>query len=59
MNKAMDRIKQAWNENPLAVLAVGALVANAAAKLMEANNHRQNAKSWEMEVARRSMMKNR
>lgn len=59
MNKAMDKIKQAWNENPLAVLAVAAVVATAAAKLMDANTARHNSRAWEMEVARRTMMKNR
>jgi len=57
MKKVTDRIKQAWEDNPLAVLAVGALVANAAAKLIEANTARHNSRTWEMEVSRRRMMK--
>jgi len=57
MKKVTDRIKQAWEDNPLAVLAVGALVANAAAKLIEANTARHNSSTWEMEVSRRRMMK--
>ena len=57
MKKVTDRIKQAWEENPLAVLAVGALVANATAKLIEANTARHNSRTWEMEVSRRRMMK--
>lgn len=57
MNRAMDRIKQAWNENPIAVITVAAFAATAAAKLMDANTARHNAKSWEMEVQRRNMMR--
>lgn len=57
MNKAFDKIKQAWNENPLAVIAVAAVAATAVAKLMDANTARHNAQAWQIEVNRRAMMK--
>jgi len=59
MNKAWDKIKQTWEENPLLVIVIATAAATAASKLVDANTARHNAKSWEMEVARRTMMKNR
>lgn len=56
MNDWKTRLKQAWNDNPLAVIFVATLAAGAAAKLMDANTSRQNAKSWEKEVDRRRMV---
>lgn len=57
MKKVTDRIKQAWEENPLAVIVVGTFAANAASKLLDAHTARKNSQTWEMEVARRRMMK--
>lgn len=57
MNDWKTRIKQAWNENPLAVIAIAALAATAAAKVMDANTQRQNAKVWAREVDRRVMVR--
>lgn len=59
MHKATDRIKQAWNENPLAVIAIAALAATAAAKLMDASTNRLKEKTWAKEVDRRIYMKSR
>jgi len=56
MNKAWNKIKQTWEENPLVVIGIGAVAVNAAAKLMDANTRRQNARSWEIEVERRNRM---
>ena len=53
LKNAQLRIKQAWDENPLAVIAVGALAVTAAAKLMDANTNRVNAHAWKKEVDRR------
>lgn len=53
MNKAWDKIKQKYDEDPLSVLVVGALVATAAAKLLEASTARANSRTWEKEVRRR------
>jgi hypothetical protein len=59
MNKALDKIKQAWDENPLAVIFVATLAATAAAKLLDASTARSNARTWAKEVDRRTMMKMR
>lgn len=59
MTKAMDKIKQVWNENPLAVIVIGAVAVTAVAKLMDANTARNNSHAWSREVDRRMMMKNR
>jgi hypothetical protein len=56
MKKAKDKIKQAWEENPLAVVAVGAVAATAAAKVLQAVTEAQKARTWEKEVDRRRMM---
>lgn len=53
MNKAMDRLRQAWEENPIAVIAVASLAATAAAKLLDASTARSNARAWSKEVDRR------
>lgn len=55
MQTAMDRIKQAWNENPLLVIAVGAMAATAASKLINASTERTRARTWAIEVDRRMM----
>jgi dTDP-4-dehydrorhamnose reductase len=56
MDKAMNRIKQAWEENPIAVIAVASLAATAAAKLLDASTNRVNAQAWKKEVNRRDRM---
>jgi hypothetical protein len=55
MNKAAQKIKQAWDENPLAVVAVASTAVFAVAKLMDATTARKNAKAWQIEVQRRTM----
>jgi uroporphyrinogen-III decarboxylase len=57
MDKVLGKIKQAWEENPLAVIAVASTAVMAASKLMDANTARRNQKVWQMEVMRRSMMR--
>ncbi len=56
MKKAKERLKQAFEENPLAVIAIGALAVTAAAKLLEATTSARNSKAWQTEVNRRMMM---
>lgn len=56
MDKAMAKIKQAWEENPLAVIMVASFAATAAAKLLDASTRRANARSWHTEVNRRDRM---
>lgn len=41
-----DRIKQAWNDNPLAVIAIGALAVTAAAKFMDAASAAQGRRAY-------------
>lgn len=57
MNKAWSKIKQAWEDNPLAVITVGALAATAASKLLHEIVAAKNAKTWEREVDRRRTMR--
>lgn len=57
MNKAMDKLKKAWEENPLQVIFIAGIAANGVAKLMKANTERQNAKTYRMETQRRMMLK--
>lgn len=52
-SKAIDKIKQAWNENPLAVIFVASVAATAASKLLDASTERTRAKTWAKEVDRR------
>lgn len=52
-NRAWTKINQAWNENPLAVIAVASVAATAAAKLLDASTNRVNAQAWKKEVNRR------
>lgn len=53
MNKAIERLKKAWDDNPLACIAVGALAVTAAAKLLDASNERAKHRTWDREVDRR------
>jgi hypothetical protein len=59
MEKVIDKIKQAWDENPLAVIAVGALAVTAAARIINATTEARNSHTWKKEVDRRMMMKSR
>lgn len=54
MNRAFDKIKQAWDENPIGTIIVAAFAATAAAKLLDASTARANARTWSREVDRRS-----
>ena len=56
MQNAWDKLKAKWNEDPIQVMVVGALVATAAAKLLDANTNRVNRRTWDREVARRERM---
>jgi len=56
MNNAWNKLKDKWNEDPMQVLVVGALVATAAAKLIDAQSNARSRKTWDREVARREYM---
>ena len=53
MQNAKAKIKKAWEENPLMVIAVGAAAATAAAKLVDAVSNANNSRAWKKEVDRR------
>lgn len=55
MNNAWNKLKDAWNENPLAVIAAAGIAATAVAKLMQASTEARNARTWKKEVDRRRM----
>lgn len=59
MDKALNKIKKTWEENPLLVIGIATAAATAASQLMNANAKRINAKAWKKEVNRRSMMHRR
>jgi hypothetical protein len=52
--RAMDRIKQAWNENPMGVAIVAAAVMTAAAKLLDSVGSYQSKKAYAEEARTRS-----
>lgn len=45
-----DKLKQAWNDNPLAVIAIGALAVTAAAKLIDAGSAAQGRRAYAKQV---------
>jgi hypothetical protein len=53
MHNAKDRFKKVWDENPLAVITVGAIAATAATKVLTAMTEAKNAQTWRKEVDRR------
>ena len=53
MKEYIDNLKRQANENPIGALVVGALVATAAAKLLQASTERKNSYTWSREVDRR------
>jgi hypothetical protein len=53
VQSAKDRIKQAWEENPLAVIGVAAAAITAVAKITEAAVSANNSRTWKKEVNRR------
>lgn len=45
-----DKVKKAWDENPLAVVAVGAFAATAAAKLIDAMSAAQGRRAYARQI---------
>jgi hypothetical protein len=58
MQKAKAKLAQAWEDNPLAVVAVGAFTATAASKLINSLAAVNNSRAWSKEVNRRSKKTN-
>lgn len=56
MKKYTDRLKATFEQYPLETIAISAAALTAAAKIMQANTERKNAKTWAKEVDRRRMM---
>lgn len=52
--KAIDKIKQAWNENPIGVAIVAAGVMTAAAKLIDSIGSYQSKRAYAKDAERRS-----
>lgn len=50
---AKDKIRQAWDENPLAVIAVASGAVIATAKLIDSTTAARNSRVWKKEVNRR------
>ena len=48
--KAIDKLKQQWNDNPLAVITVGALAATAAAKLITSISETQGRRAYAQQI---------
>ena len=59
MKKFIDNLKKQVEDNPVAALAVGAMVITASTKLMQANTERNNSRTWAKEVDRRRMTSGR
>jgi hypothetical protein len=53
--KFVNNLKRQAEENPLAAIAAAGLVVTAMTKLLQANTARNNSKTWQQEVMRRSM----
>lgn len=45
-----DKIKQAWNDNPLAVIGIGALAATAFAKVIDATSAVQGRRAYARQI---------
>lgn len=56
MQKGFDKLKKQFEEDPIKVLFVAALVATASAKLIDSLANSRNSHAWATEVARRDRM---
>jgi len=45
-----DKLKRNWDENPLAVIAIGALAVTAIAKLIDASSAAQGRRAYSKQV---------
>jgi hypothetical protein len=52
--KAIDKLKQAWNENPIGVAIVAAGVMTAAAKLIDSVGSYQSKRAYAKDAERRT-----
>lgn len=56
MDKAWNKIKKAWEENPITVIIVASFAATAASKLIDSSVNARNSSAWKKEVERRDRM---
>lgn len=52
-SEAVDKLKQGWDENPYAVIAIATGVVYATSKLISAVSSSRNSRAWKKEVDRR------
>jgi hypothetical protein len=50
MKEGLDKLKRAWNENPMAVIGVGALAITSVAKLIDATSAAQGRRAYAKQV---------
>jgi hypothetical protein len=53
VQNAKDKIKQAWDENPMAVIGISAAAITAVAKIAQVAVEANNSRTWKKEVDRR------
>jgi hypothetical protein len=53
VQNAKDKIKQAWDENPMAVIGISAAAITAVAKIAQVAVEANNSRTWRKEVNRR------
>ena len=56
MNKALTKIKEAWEDNPIMVIVVASFAATAASKLIDSSVNARNSSAWNKEVDRRDRL---
>lgn len=56
MKQGLEKLKNKFNEEPLQVLVVGAFVASASAKLIDALSNAAGRRTWQKEVQRRERL---
>ena len=54
LNDAKEKLTSAWNENPLAVIAVATAATIAVVKVIDATTAARNSRTWAKEVNRRT-----
>ena len=53
LNKAVNSLKQAWDENPVAVMSAAGVLFAGVAKVLSGVSSFRNSRSWDKEVKRR------
>jgi hypothetical protein len=51
--RAIDSLKRAWEENPVAVMSAAGILLTGAAKVLTGVSSFRNTRSWQKEVKRR------